>query len=61
MPYAIFKSDGKFGVKNTLTNTVHSFHTTLAKANRQIRLLNAIDHGFKPTRKPSKRALELFC
>lgn len=51
MPYTIFKSDGKFGVKNTLTNTIHSYHTSLDKAKKQLRLLNAIKHGFKPTGK----------
>lgn len=29
--------------------------TTLAKAKRQKRLLNAVDHGWKPTRKKAKK------
>ena len=30
-------------------------HTTKAKAEKQKRLLNAIDHGFKPTARPAKK------
>jgi len=54
MPYTIFKSDGKFGVKNTMTGTIHSYHTTLEKAKKQMRLLYAIDHGFKPSKNYKK-------
>lgn len=54
MPYVIFKSDGKFGVKNAMTGVVHSYHTTQDKAKKQMRLLYAIDHGFKPTKNYKK-------
>jgi hypothetical protein len=42
---------GGFGVKNVKTGLMHSYHTTLTKAKAQIRLLNAIDHGFIPRKK----------
>ena len=37
-----------YQVKNVATGMVHSRKTTKRKAESQIRLLNAIDHGFKP-------------
>lgn len=37
-----------YQVKNVDTGLVHSRATTKRKAESQIRLLNAIDHGFKP-------------
>jgi hypothetical protein len=36
-----------FSVKNSETGVVHSHHTTKANAKKQVRLLNAIEHGFK--------------
>lgn len=41
----------KGGYKVSTPNGVHAKHTTHAKAVAQARLLNAIDHGFKPTHK----------
>jgi len=37
-----------YSVKNSKTNQIHSYATTKTKAMNQIRLLNAIDHGFIP-------------
>jgi hypothetical protein len=54
MPYMLIKSGSGFGVKNTQTGTIHSYHTTLNKAKAQIRLLNAIDHGFVPRKNINK-------
>jgi hypothetical protein len=52
MPYVLVKTgDGRYGVRNAVTGVVHSYHTTLAKAKAQIRLLLAIDHGFIPSKK----------
>lgn len=42
-------------VRVTTPGSVKSKATTPAKAKRQKRLLNAIDHGFRPTRRRSKR------
>jgi len=53
MPYIIVKTHigGGYGVKNIHSGLMHSYHTTLSKAKAQIRLLNAIDHGFIPRKK----------
>lgn len=50
MPYDIRKLPNKplYRVKNTLTGVVHSKGVSLKRAEKQVRLLNAIDHGFKP-------------
>jgi len=50
MPYVKRKLPLKdaYQVKNVDTGMVHSRKTTKRKAESQIRLLNAIDHGFKP-------------
>ena len=49
MPYKLIKKSARrYSVINPITKKVHAKNTTLKKAQRQIRLLNAIDHGFKP-------------
>lgn len=50
MPYTLRKLPGqpKWRVYNKKTKQIHAKATTHSKALRQIRLLNAIDHGFKP-------------
>ncbi len=55
MPAKITKNaKGGYSVKTP--NGVHAKNTTKQKAEAQKRLLNAIDHGWKPTgRKISKR------
>jgi hypothetical protein len=40
----------KGGVRVSTPNGVKAKKTTMAKAKKQQRLLNAIDHGFKPKR-----------
>lgn len=44
----IKKSDGSYEVRTP--NGVHAKHTTAAKAKAQQRLLNAVDHGWTPTK-----------
>lgn len=52
MPYEIKKLvDSKYKVINKATKDVKAYGTTKAKAQRQVRLLNAIDHGFKPSKR----------
>jgi hypothetical protein len=51
MPYAITKVGRAYQVKNKVTGKVHARHTTLAHAEAQVRLLEAIDHGFMPRKK----------
>ncbi len=50
MPYTLRKlpRQNKWKVTNKKTGKVHARGTTLTNARRQIRLLNAIDHGFVP-------------
>jgi hypothetical protein len=47
MPVKISKADG--GYRVSTPNGVHAKHTTKAKAQAQERLLNAVEHGWKPT------------
>lgn len=42
-------NDGTYKVATP--NMVHAARTTLEKAKKQQRLLNAIDHGFVPSKK----------
>lgn len=49
MPAKITKVKGGFSVKTP--NMTHAKHTTMANAKKQQRLLNAIDHGWKPTKR----------
>jgi hypothetical protein len=49
MPYKIEKNkDGTYKVVNKITGKIHSFDTTLENAKKQIRLMQAVDHGYKP-------------
>ena len=49
MPYEIKKLvDNQYKVINKATGDVKSYGTTKGKAIRQVKLLNAIDHGYKP-------------
>ena len=53
MPAKITKSDG--GYRVATPNGVHAKHTTLEKAKKQQRLLNAIDHGFVPSKAAGRK------
>jgi hypothetical protein len=54
MPVSISKVGGKYRVATP--HGVKAKHTTKKKAESQKRLLNAVDHGWKPTGKPTKEA-----
>jgi hypothetical protein len=41
---------GKFEVVNIDTGKIHAKSTTLRNAKSQVKLLNAMDHGFKPSK-----------
>lgn len=43
--------DGKYEVVNTQTGHVKGSDMTSANADAQLKLLNAIEHGFTPTRR----------
>ena len=53
MPAKIIKKGKKYEVKTP--NGVHAKGTTLSKAKKQQRLLNAIDHGWDPKKSKPKR------
>jgi len=54
MPYAIRAlPTGHYEVINRESRQVKAKHTTKAKAEAQVRLLNAIDHGFIPSQQKS--------
>lgn len=49
MPYAIrHLADGGYRVVNTESGKVHAKHTTKRRAQAQVRLLNAREHGMTP-------------
>ena len=52
MPAKVTKVKGGYSVKTP--NATHVKRTTAAKAKSQQRLLNAIDHGWTPTRNKKK-------
>jgi hypothetical protein len=53
MPVKITKIKGD-GYEVRTPNKVHAKHTSLKNAKAQERLLNAVDHGWKPTGKKKK-------
>ena len=55
MPHALLKVSGGYSVVNTASGKVHSKHTTLPKAEAQLRLLRGVEHGFHPTGKKARR------
>lgn len=56
MPYGIQKvAEGKYQVINLKTGQVHAKHTSKTKADAQVRLLEAVDHGFTPSGKKKKQ------
>lgn len=55
MPASVQKVNGKYRVSTP--NRTHAFGTSKAKAERQARLLRAIDHGWKPTGKAAQEAV----
>jgi hypothetical protein len=54
MPYSIRKRGSAYEVVNTETGEVKAAHTSRQNAKRQVRLLNAVKHGFKPTGRPAR-------
>ena len=53
MPVKITKLKGK-GVKVTTPHGVKAKKTTMKKAKKQKRLLQAVEHGWKPTKRKKK-------
>lgn len=50
MPYRIVRKGEHYEVRNAQTGELHARHTSREKAERQVRLLRAIDHGYRPRR-----------
>jgi hypothetical protein len=48
MPYKIIKKGTKFTVKNMATGKITAKKTSKPNAEAQVRLLQAIEHGYKP-------------
>ncbi len=57
MPYVIRKVRNKncYSVKNIITGKVHAKCATKEKAKKQLRLLNAVEHGWKPSSRKKKK------
>lgn len=55
MPVKIKKING---YRVSTPGGVKAKRTTKVKAKRQKKLLNAVEHGFKPTGKPAKKTLK---
>ena len=54
MPYQMSKlKSGKYQIKGP--SGVHAKGTSKAKADAQMRLLQGIEHGWKPTGKPARK------
>lgn len=51
MPYAARKRGNKYAIVNKKTGKVAGHSTSKRKAQSAARVRNAIDHGWKPTRK----------
>lgn len=49
MPYAMEQRGKKWVVFNTETKDVKGTHDSKIKAQRQINLLRAVEHGWEPT------------
>ena len=47
MPYKIEYVKGGYRVVNSDTGKIHSQHTTKENAERQLKLLRGLDHGWK--------------
>jgi hypothetical protein len=47
----VYEGNGRYRVVNTMTKQVHSYGTTKEKAEAQLRLLNAIEHGYSVSQK----------
>ena len=56
MPYTIRKVRNMpcYTVKNSKTGEVHAKCSSKVNAQRQLRLLNALDHGWKPKKRSTR-------
>jgi hypothetical protein len=52
MPYKVKRLGNRYQVINTETGEAESRPTTKAKAEKQLKLLRGIEHGWQPTGEP---------
>jgi hypothetical protein len=52
MPYEIRRKGSRYQVVNSDTGEIHAHATTKAKAEKQLKLLRGVEHGWTPTNKP---------
>jgi len=57
MPVSIEKASGR-GYRVSTPHGVKAKHATKTNAERQKHLLNAVEHGWKPTGAPAREGLE---
>jgi hypothetical protein len=56
MPYKIKRNnDGTYQVMNAITGKVHAKSASKEDAEKQVRLMKGIDHGWKPRHRWGKR------
>lgn len=55
MPYGIREEDGTWVVYNKDDGDIKGRHKSKIKAQRQINLLRAVEHGWEPTGKPARK------
>ena len=51
MPYEVRKKGSKWGTYNKQTGELRGMHDSEEKAHAQMRLLYAIEHGWKPKKR----------
>ena len=56
MPFKIRKNchTNKYRVMNATTGKIHAYATSLHNAQRQVRLMRAVDHGFRVRRNKNR-------
>ena len=56
MPFKIRKNcrTNKYRVTNATTGKIHAYATSLHNARRQVRLMRAVDHGFRVRRNKNR-------
>ena len=58
MPVSVKKADG--GYRVSTPHGTKAKHASLRNAMAQKRLLNAVEHGFKPTGKPAQKSSHMM-
>lgn len=51
MPYEVARKGDHYVVRNRVTGKVYARHASKENAQKQLRLLEGIEHGWRPTRR----------